>query len=162
MKEHANTKIEVEDIKSRMHNIIIEQKELQQKIENIKENLINSKDPNSNRTQNGKYQPAYKAILYGKYIPNKARIVVCSNNKVKTYRVSVDYQYQQRTFYIDYKGKWTQMKYIIHKLKEEGLVYEFRNIIKVLRSRYNNNKKQVTIKEETGINNGKKIEEREQ
>ena len=54
------------------------------------------------------------------------------------------------------------MKHIIHKLKEEGLVYEFRNIIKILRSRYNNNKKQVTIKEETGINNRKKIKEREQ
>ena len=94
MKEHSNTKIEGEDIKSRIQNIIIEQEELQQKIENTKQNLKSSKDMNSNRTQNGKYQPVYKAILYDKYDPNKARTVVCSNNKVKTYRVSVDYQYQ--------------------------------------------------------------------
>ena len=38
------------------------------------------------------------------------------------------------------------MKHIIHKLKEEGLVYGFRNIIKVLRSRYNNNKNKSQLK----------------
>ena len=85
---------------------------------------------------NRKHQPITKAILYDKYIPNKARIVTAKGKDIKTYRVTISHKFNKRMYYVNYRGKWQRLRDIIKQLNDEGLIYGFRNIIKTLRSRY--------------------------
>ena len=155
-----------EDVKIQMQNIIVYQKELNQKWEAIgslvegiiegtsqttqtKSNLDYSKykkDIKENIKRKFNYevskrqidrQPASKAVLYDRYIPNKARIVTNLNGAIRTYKVSINYKYGYKVFYVNYKNKWNRLRDVIESLRLEGLVYGFRNIINTLRLRNN-------------------------
>ena len=142
--EVKNIKFELND---RIQNLIIEQKEIKQKCEAVGsfvEGMIQDspdRTMKSNESKVGihnKYherQPITKAILYDKYVQNKARVVTHSNNITKTYKISIRYNYYGKVFYINYQNKWIPIRYIINKLRGEGLVYGFTNIVKTLRER---------------------------
>ena len=141
-----------DETNDRIQNIIITQKELIQRWEAIgsqfesmidnttnftnkpnKKNRINNEAGIKIHSKNGKWQPANKAILYNRYIPNKARIVTHSWNSIKTYKVSLDYWNNRKIFYVNYRGRWVQLKFIIEKLRREGLVFGFKRIKEILK-----------------------------
>ena len=111
-----------------MQNIIITQKELNQKwdaigslvegmiegstyAEPMKKNLQYSKYKEDNIKLNSSYYEktkqknnpnVSKAILYDKYNYNKARVVTKYNDTIKTYKVSISYRYNFKAYYINY------------------------------------------------------------
>ena len=153
-KEHEEFKTHKTDIDHRIQNILISQKEINQKwdaIGSLVEGMIEGESSLIKTTQNNisyskykkdlaetnrKHQPITKAILYDKYIPNKARIVTAKEKDIKTYRVTISHKFNKRIYYVNYRGKWQRLRDIIEQLSSEGLIYGFRNIIKTLRSRY--------------------------
>ena len=51
--------------------------------------------------------------------------------------MSISYKQGYKIFYAKYIGKWMRLRDIIDKLRTEGLVYGFRNIIRTLGTRNN-------------------------
>ena len=153
-KEHEEFKKYKIDIDTRMHNLIGFQKEINHKWEaigSLVEGMIEGesyqiKTSQSNSSyseykkklieENIKQQSIIKAILYDKYIPNKARIVTKSGETIKSYRVTISHKFNKTIYYVNYKGKWQRLRNIIEQLRNEGIVYGFKNIIKGIRSRH--------------------------
>ena len=137
-----------------MHNLIEFQKEINQKWEaigSLVEGMIEGESYQIKTSQNNssyseykknlieankKQQSITKAILYDKYIPNKARIVTKSGETIKSYRVTISHKFNKRIYYVNYKGKWQRLRDIIEQPRNEGIVYGFKNIIKAMRSRH--------------------------
>ena len=156
IKDNKYMKTVKEEIDQRMENLINEHKEMSHSWETIRtfvENLVEEK-PDEKRelkTNNEKInkdsnqQPALKAILYDKYFANRARLVTKKNNEIKTYRVTISYKLGYKMFFVKYNNRWIRLREIIDKLRSEGLIFGFKNIIRELRTR-NNNKVKTTNK----------------
>ena len=156
IKDNKYMKTVKEEIDQRMENLINEHKEMSHSWETIRtfvENLEEEK-PDEKRelkTNNEKInkdsnqQPALKAILYDKYFANRARLVTKKNNEIKTYRVTISYKLGYKMFFVKYNNRWIRLREIIDKLRSEGLIFGFKNIIRELRTR-NNNKVKTTNK----------------
>ena len=157
-----------DETNDRIQSIIITQKELIQRWEAIgsqfesmidnttnftnkpkKKNWINNEAGIKIHSKNGKWQPSNKAILYDRYISNRTRIVTHSGNNIKTYKVWIDYWNNRKIFYVNYWGRWVQLKFIIEKLRREGLVFGFKKIIEILKLR-NKTRKDI-LKQKTQI-----------
>ena len=121
MEENEKFKKFKDETKTQIQNIIITQKELNQKwdaigslvegmiegstyAEPMKKNLQYSKYKEDNRKLNSSYYEKIKqknnpnvskAILYDKYNYNKARVVTKYNDTIKTYKVSISYRYSK-------------------------------------------------------------------
>ena len=177
--EHEELKKYKDEAKFKMQNVIIIQKELNQKWEaigSLVEGMIEGSShtaPSGNNLGYSKYKedikeklklrsyhrntkqqnrpPDSKAILYDRYIPNRAKVVTNSNNVIRTYKVSISYRYNYKTFYVKYKNRWTPLKDNIDRLRNEGLVYGFRNIINTLRLRKTNKSKILKTSKENSI-----------
>ena len=147
------------DVNSQMQGIILHQKELNQRWDNIGsfiEGMIkeypetpHKATTNSNylkykkyirERRNQKFQPITKAILYDKYIANKARIVTKKREDIKIYEVKIRYINYRKTYFVKYQGKWQKLRDIAEELRKEGVILGFRNIINTLRSRHNKTK----------------------
>ena len=177
--EHEEFKKYKDEAKIKMQNIIIFQKELNQKWEDIGslvEGMIEGSShtaPSGNNMGYSKYKedikeklklrsyqrntkqqnrlPDSKAILYDRSIPNRAKIVTNSNNVIRTYKISISNIYNYKTFYVQYKNRWTLLKDNIDRLRNEGLVYGFRNIINAQGLRKTNKSKTLKTSKENNI-----------
>ena len=180
--EHEELKKYKDEAKNKMQNIIIFQKELNQKWEaigSLVEGMIEGSshtETSGNNLEYSKYKkykedineklkfrsyhrntkqqnwpPDLKAILYDRYIPNRVKVVTNSNNVIRTYKVSISYRYNYKIFYVKYKNRWTPLKDNIDRLRNEGLVYGFRNIINILRLKKTNKSKTLKTSKENSI-----------
>ena len=99
--------------------------------ENFKQNI---KQEAKKQLQAAK--PFYKAILYDRYYYNKARIVTKSEDTIKVYNISISYRYGNKIYFIKIQNRWEKINaYIIDRLRSEGLIYGFKNVINTLRQR---------------------------
>ena len=142
------------DVDIRIQNIINIQKEIASKHETLKslvEGMIeNTQNIQADReyvehkqtiTGNAVYQKAkadqniLKAILYDKYHYSKATIVT-NNKEIKIYPVTISTKYSIRpTYYILYQNKWQKLRKVANLLREEGLIFGYKNIIRAIRSK---------------------------
>ena len=134
-KEHEDFKKYKIDIDTRMYNMIGFQKEINQKWEvigSLVEGMIGGESYQIKTSQNNSSYSEYKkslieenrkqhsiikAILYDKYIPNKARIVTKSGETIKNYIVTISHKFNKRIYYVNYKGKWQRLRDIIEQLR---------------------------------------------
>ena len=85
-------------------------------------------------------KPKTQAILYDKYLPYKARIITKPEGNIKVYNVSISHINYSTNLFIKFNNKWQKLNIVADKLREEGLVFSFKNMINALRSRHNASK----------------------
>ena len=177
--EQKETKKDKEIIESRIQNIIISHKELCQKwdaIESLVEGIkVNSDNILSRTPKNTSYinyknsiieqkrkqrKSITQAILYNKYLPNKARIITKPEGNIKVYNVSINHRNYRTNLFIKFNNKWQKLNTVADKLREEGLVFGFKNMINALRSRHNASKINAN-KPEMDTNKRKSLENNE-
>ena len=109
---------------------------------NSKNHELYKLQKHDNRTKEKTRKSITQAILYDKYLPNKARIITKPEGNIKVYNVSISHKNYRTNLFITFNKKWQKLNTVADKLREEGLVFGFKNMINALRSRHNasNNK----------------------